>query len=243
MPGCDRGERRARCSISSRSPATLPSGSAPSGASSASGTGLSGPRPYTMALVTRTTRPTRAGRRRGQHGLRAAHVERAPGPVLGVRRHVHVGVHHHVHAGSRPARAGSRTSTSRQVTPTTSPRWSSMAITRPSRRRRGQPHRQRVAEPAGRAGDRDDRAAPGGLGPPGGRPAQPGGPRSPGGRYRGWLARADRAARRGGAAPRSSRARRRYQPGYRGRYAVRARALRRTWACAGCSPCAAPGIT
>ena len=45
MPGWDRGERWARCSISSRSPATLPSWSTPSGASSGSGTGLSGAAP------------------------------------------------------------------------------------------------------------------------------------------------------------------------------------------------------
>ena len=45
MPGWARTERCASCSISSRSPTTLPSWSAPSGASSASGTGLSGRAP------------------------------------------------------------------------------------------------------------------------------------------------------------------------------------------------------
>ena len=45
MPGLVRGERRASCSISSRSPATLLSASAASGASSGSGTGLSGRAP------------------------------------------------------------------------------------------------------------------------------------------------------------------------------------------------------
>ena len=45
MPGLARGERRASCSISSRSPATLLSVSWASGMSSASGTGLSGRAP------------------------------------------------------------------------------------------------------------------------------------------------------------------------------------------------------
>jgi len=41
------------------SPATLLSASAVSGASSGSGTGLSGRAPYTIELVMSTTRPTR----------------------------------------------------------------------------------------------------------------------------------------------------------------------------------------
>src|SRR5271157_1342662 len=45
MPGLARGDRRASCSISSRSPATLLSVSGVSGASSGSGTGLSGRAP------------------------------------------------------------------------------------------------------------------------------------------------------------------------------------------------------
>src|SRR5437764_719662 len=59
VPGLVRGERRARSSISSRSPTTLPSGSAASGADSGSGTGLPGRAPYTIALVIRITRLTR----------------------------------------------------------------------------------------------------------------------------------------------------------------------------------------
>ncbi len=58
MPGLVRGERSASCSISMKSPTTLPSGSAPSGALSAIGTGLSGLAPYTIVLVISTTRPT-----------------------------------------------------------------------------------------------------------------------------------------------------------------------------------------
>ena len=46
-----------------------------------------------------------AGRRRGQHGLRAADVERAPRPGVGLGGQVQVGVHDHVDArpAARPA--------------------------------------------------------------------------------------------------------------------------------------------
>ena len=195
MPGWVRGERCARCSISSRSPTTLPSGS------SAQRRVLgqrhrvvrAGPVHHRAGDQDHPANP--AGRRRGQHGLRAAHVERAPGPVVGVRRQVHVGVHQHVHAG-QPARQ-------RRVADVDHPPGDADDVTpvvvdgdHPAdRRRRGQPERQRMAEPAGRAGDRDDRAAPGGLGPP--RP--PGRQARPAARPA-----ARRAARPAAGAPRSA---------------------------------------
>ena len=130
MPGCDRGERRARCSISSRSPATLPSWSRPSGASSGSGTGLSGSAPYTMALVTRITRPTRPAAA-AVSTVCAARTLNARRARWSVSADMSTSVCTSTSTpASRPASAGSRTSASRQVTPTTSPRWSSIAITR-----------------------------------------------------------------------------------------------------------------
>ena len=129
MPGWARGERRASCSISSRSPATLLSTSAASGVVSGSGTGLSARAPYTIALVTRMTRPTRpaAAAVSTVCAPRTLNARRARCSESGARsRSVCTTTST---PASRPASAGSRTSATRQVTPGTSPRWSSIATT------------------------------------------------------------------------------------------------------------------
>ncbi len=133
VPGLVRGERRARSSISSRSPTTLPSRSAASGAVSGSGTGLSGLAPYTIALVTRITRLTRPAAAAVSTVCtpRTLNARRALRSDSGARsRSVCTSTST---SASRPASAGSRTSTTRQVTPVASPRWSSIAITRLTR--------------------------------------------------------------------------------------------------------------
>ena len=100
----------------------LPSASASSGASSGSGTGLSGRAPYTIALVTSTTRPIRSAaaavstvcaprtlRARRSLGSWSTEVDMSACTTTST-------------PASRAASAGSRTSATRQVTPATSPR-------------------------------------------------------------------------------------------------------------------------
>src|SRR5580693_1705945 len=148
VPGLTRRDRRASSSISIRSPATLPSASASSGASSGSGTGLSGRAPYTIALVSSTTRPIRSA---------AAHVPSAPLLGVLVDRGGHVGVHHHVHPGqSRRQRGVPHVRDS----PGHPGRVAPVVVDRdhpPDQRRVREPDRERLPDPAGRTGDRHHR--------------------------------------------------------------------------------------
>src|SRR5271165_935213 len=122
VPGLTRRERRASSSISSRSPATLPSVSARSGASSGSGTGLSGRAPYTMALVTRTTRPTRSAAA-AVSTVCAARTLDARRCLASVAADVSMSACTTTSTpASRAASVGSLTSATRQVTPPASPR-------------------------------------------------------------------------------------------------------------------------
>ena len=122
VPGLTRRERRASSSISSRSPARLSPESASSGASSGSGTGLSGRAPYTIALVTSTTRPTRSAAA-AVSTVCAARTLRARRCLGSLSAEVSTSVCTTTSTPvSREASVGSRTSASRHVTPVASPR-------------------------------------------------------------------------------------------------------------------------
>ena len=122
VPGLTRRARRASSSISSRSPARLVPESASSGASSGSGTGLSGRAPYTIALVTSTTRPTRSAAA-AVSTVCAARTLRARRCRGSLPADVSTSVCTTTSTpDSRDASVGSLTSATRQVTPAASPR-------------------------------------------------------------------------------------------------------------------------
>ena len=98
-----------------------------------------------------------AGRRGGQHGLRAADVERPPGLLVGVGRQVQVGVHDDVHAGQPPGQGrvadvddppGDPGGLAPVIVDGDHPADPGAA---------GQPGGQGLAQPPGRAGHGDDR--------------------------------------------------------------------------------------
>jgi len=94
------------------------------------------------------------GRGRGEHGLRAAHVEGPARPGVGVRGQIVVGVHQHVDAGQPPGQrrvphVGDAPGHARDVAPVAVDRDNLLDV-----RRRGQPDGQRVPDAASRTGNR-----------------------------------------------------------------------------------------
>ena len=148
-PGArSRAGHRPRCRRGPR-PAARPPAAAP---------GCPGRAPYTMALVTRITRPTRPAAAEVSTVCAARTLKRPPGPVIGVRRQVDVGVHQDVD----PAQpAGQRRVAHVGQPPRHADHVPAVIVDRddPAHRRRGrQAQGQGMAQPTRRAGDGHDGA-------------------------------------------------------------------------------------